>query len=72
MSATTAALLGTIFSGLVSLLVASVQHSKSMALMEYRLKELEAKVDKHNNLVERMYIVETKLKLVQRKEGSDG
>ena len=28
------------------------------ALMEYRLKELEKKVDKHNNLVERTYRLE--------------
>lgn len=27
---------------------------------EYRLKELEKKVDKHNNLIERMYKVEQK------------
>lgn len=27
-------------------------------LTEYRLKELEKKVDKHNNLIERMYKVE--------------
>ena len=29
-------------------------------LTEYRLKELEKKVDKHNNLIERMYKVEQK------------
>ena len=29
-------------------------------LTEYRLKELEKKVEKHNNLIERMYIVEQK------------
>ncbi len=65
MSAAAATLIGTIagalISGAVSLIVASKQHDKSMALIEYRLKELEAKVDKHNNLVERMTIVETKL-----------
>ena len=31
---------------------------KTTALVVYRLDELEKKVDKHNNLVERMYKVE--------------
>ena len=30
----------------------------SRVLIEYRMQQLEAKVDKHNNLVERMYKVE--------------
>lgn len=32
-------------------------------LTEYRLKELEKKVEKHNNLVERIYILEDKSNL---------
>lgn len=31
---------------------------KSTSLIEYRLKMLEKKVDKHNNLVERIYCLE--------------
>ncbi len=31
---------------------------KTVALVEYRLKQLEEKVSAHNNLVERMYKVE--------------
>jgi len=31
---------------------------KASALIEYRLSQLENKVDKHNNLVERMYNIE--------------
>ncbi|MDD7511063.1 MAG: hypothetical protein PUK21_01575 [Peptostreptococcaceae bacterium] len=31
---------------------------KIMALMEYRLKELEKKQDKHNNLIDRVYGLE--------------
>ena len=54
-------LLGYIISGVVALVVASIQHSKTSALMEYRLEQLEKKVDGHNNLAERMYAVETKL-----------
>lgn len=39
----------------------------SSKLMEYRLKELEKKVEKHNNLVERMYSVEDKINLFNEK-----
>ena len=34
------------------------QMSRTNALIAYRLEQLEKKVDKHNNLVERMYAVE--------------
>lgn len=40
---------------------------KTTALIVYRLDELEKKVDKHNNLVERMYKVEER-QSVQEKE----
>ena len=40
---------------------------KSSALIAYRLEQLEKKVDKHNNLVERMYKVEERLS-IQEKE----
>lgn len=50
-------------SALVTLIVCLVnnhyQMSKTNALIGYRLGQLEKKVDKHNNLVERMYNVET-------------
>lgn len=54
-------IIGALISGIVSLLVASRQHSKSMALIEYRLGQLEEKVDKHNNVVERLYKVEAQV-----------
>lgn len=54
-------IIGALISGVVSLLVASRQHSKSMALIEYRLSQLEEKVDKHNNIVERLYKVEAQV-----------
>ena len=59
--------LGAIISGAVALLVAGRQHSKTVALVEYRLNELEKKVDKHNNLVERMYEVEKEVALQETK-----
>lgn len=55
-------IIGAIISGAVSLLVSSKQYDKSMALIEYRIGELEGKMDKHNNLVERVAIVERDLK----------
>lgn len=42
----------------VTLLICIVQQNKTKILLEYKLNELTKKVDKHNNLVERMYKVE--------------
>lgn len=42
----------------VTLLICIVQQNKTKTLLEYKLNELTKKVDKHNNLVERMYKVE--------------
>lgn len=36
-------------------------------LTEYRIKKLEEKVEKHNNLIERMYRVEDKIELQEEK-----
>ena len=54
--------LGALISGVVAIIVSAHQHDKSMALIEYRIKELEEKMDKHNNLVERVAITERDLK----------
>lgn len=54
-------IVGAVISGLVAIVVSQVQHDKTMALVEYRLGQLEEKVDQHNNLVERMYAVEAKI-----------
>lgn len=40
---------------------------KAQALMEYRLEELEKKVDKHNNLVERTYRLEEQGAVLEEK-----
>lgn len=42
----------------VCLITNHAQASKTQALIEYRLKELEKKVDKHNNLIDRTYKLE--------------
>ena len=57
-----ATIIGALISGVVSLIVSSHQHDKAMALVEYRIGELEQKMDKHNNLVERTAVIERDLK----------
>ena len=61
-------LIGYIVSGLVALYVAGRQHNKTTAIIEYRLQELEKKVDKHNNFMERLGIVETKIEILNGKK----
>lgn len=39
----------------------------SAKLTNYRLEQLEKKVDKHNNLVERMYKVEGQLEIIKKR-----
>lgn len=41
-----------------------LNHSKTI----YRIDQLEKKVEKHNNLVERMYICEGQLKVLEEKQ----
>lgn len=60
-------LLGAVISGIVALVVSGKQHDKTIALVEYRLNQLETKVDKHNNLVERMYEAEESIKLSEER-----
>ena len=43
---------------LLSFLGVYLSNRKSAALVEYRLSELEKKVDKHNKLIERTYKLE--------------
>lgn len=61
-----ATIIGAVISGAVSLIVSEWQHSKTIALIEYRLGELEEKVDKHNQLADRMIVVETKLGIMEK------
>lgn len=43
---------------LVCLINNRTQNAQTRALIDYRLKELEKKVDKHNNVVERTFVLE--------------
>ena len=60
-------IIGAIISGIVALVVSGKQHDKTIALVEYRLGQLETKVDKHNNLVERMTLAEEKIKVANHR-----
>ena len=52
---------------IASIIVAVLNNRKSTALIEYRLKKLEEKVDKHNNVVERTYRLEEHAAVVDEK-----
>ena len=40
-------------------------NKKTTALILYRVDQLEQKVNKHNNLIDRMYKAETNIELIQ-------
>lgn len=50
-----------LITGLLSLCGVYLSNRKSAALIEYRLKQLEDKVNKHNSVVERTFILEGKM-----------
>ena len=54
-----AALGGSVLTALLSFLGVYISNKKQTALMEYRLKQLEDKVGKHNNLEGRIIALET-------------
>lgn len=43
------------------------QHEKTIALIDYKLEELTKRVDKHNNVVERVYELEQKLEVQEER-----
>ena len=47
---------------LISLVSIIVTAAITNSLVKYRIEQLEKKVDKHNNLIERVYILETEVK----------
>lgn len=63
-------LAGYVISGLVALIVAGKQHSKTTALLEYRLEQLEKKMDKHNQSVERLTVLEAKFDLLEGRKSN--
>lgn len=43
------------------------QHERTVSLIEYRIDELTKKVDKHNSVVERMYVLEERQNAINNK-----
>lgn len=55
-----------------TLVGAYLANRKSTALIAYRLEELEEKVNKHNQLVERTYKLEQRMEVIEAKlEGAE-
>lgn len=49
-----------------NIIVSWISQSKTKSLIEYRLKALEEKVNQHNNLIARMYNIETKVAVIEK------
>ena len=56
-------IIGPVITGLLALAGVYFSNRKSAALMEYKLEQLEKKVDKHNQVIERTYKLEEKTEL---------
>lgn len=56
-----------VISGFFQMKSVKAQNSKTVALIDYRLEQLEKKVDKHNSVVERTYKLEELTALQEEK-----
>lgn len=54
-----------VVTALLSFLGVYLSNRKSAALMEYRLQQLEKKVDKHNQVIERTYKLEERAAVIE-------
>lgn len=63
----TEAIIVAFVTGAFSFLGVYFSNRKSAALLEFRIKALEQKVEAHNNLVERMYAAEDRLNITDEK-----
>lgn len=54
-----------LITGLLSLLGVYMANRRNSALIAYRLEQLEKKVDKHNQVVERTFVLEGQVKEIQ-------
>ena len=59
----TEAIIVSLITGVFALLGTYLANRKAASLIEYRLSELEKKVDKHNNVIERTYKLEERTEL---------
>lgn len=56
-------LVGTLFGSIAGILAAN-------KLTNYKIEELQKRVDKHNNLIERMYKIESRVKVLEDERDS--
>jgi len=61
------AILVALITGGLSLLGVYLSNRRSAALLEYRLRELEKKQDKHNRVIERTYALEERSRVLEEK-----
>lgn len=50
-----------------TLITSMYTHRKSTALVIYRIEQLEKKVEKHNNLIERTFLLERRCDVLEEK-----
>ena len=60
-------LAGSVIVGVLALVGTYIANQKAAALMAYRIEQLEKKVEKHNNLVERTYRLEEEQEVEKEK-----
>lgn len=61
-------LAGAVVTGVLSLIGVYISNRKSASLMEYRLEQLEKKVDLHNSVIERTYKLEEQTALLDAED----
>lgn len=59
------AIIGGLCVAIPSVLSTVFSNRKNFSLMSYKIEQLENKVSKHNNLIDRMYKVETRVTLLE-------
>lgn len=57
----------TVIVGVLSLIGTLVGSYSGMKLMSYRIEQLEIKVNKHNSVVERTFVLEEQMKVVNHR-----
>lgn len=60
-----ATIAGPLISGLVALYVCTVQNDKLVTLIQYRLEQLEKKVDQHNQLSDKYIKLEAEVNVLK-------
>ena len=59
------ALIGGLCTAIPTIITTILSNKKSNALLNYRIDQLEMEQKKHNNLIDRMYKVETRVTLLE-------